>query len=868
MESSRQNSSTWIILKNNWEYIMAFFLPVCLMLVYCVVHGIWIFGEKSLLTGDAQNQYLPLFQELWQQVHDGGIHFFSWNAVGGFDFYQNLLYYMFSPTTIVVLLFPKNCIEDVLSFFLIFKWALLGFTSVYFFMHTKWNPMNENRRLIAFSFGMAYTCSTFFINMIMFFNWLDSFILFPILLLLVERMAATEKWHGYCLCLFITIICNFYIAFPICIFLILWFLIQEKNGNMLRKWVAFIGSSVLAAAMSAITIMPGVLNVTERYTVSNTAMNSESHIVLLQNPIELIKSFFIFGSVGKQSTGILTPNLYFSIGLIGLAGILFFVKVKGKKKIILLTILVGCSIVFADLNYVWHGFSQPHGIGNRFGFCFIMLLLLSAVCVLEHIQKITLRQLSIVTLLQIGLLCICFLYCKDKVLTTAYLWTFLLLVLYFLFTLLLICKKITKQKFIMIFLAFVLSEICINTLYQFGSYALESGVDKEQDYAITTLLENANIQKKSRIEIASSYKNQGMKNNIPTMSGFVSYFNGDMGNLLFKTGMNLVEDAGVSYIGSTPILNVLFNIQYGVGKNVMDFSDCKKIKEDKEVKLFEMQHSASLGYLVDDNIMNWGQDDSTDFELQNEFARNVTNDDEDVFKFITSKTLNSSLLSNERSECKISQSGQVINHFTMQQNEEVSYCEFVSDEDMDLYAMVKATQGMMIYVLVDGEMVYQGENSVAQQLLHVGKIKKGQKIIICSYVTGQAGSEVNIGVQFAEFDDVVFQKVYDKLSESEYSILAAKNDCIDGSITCKKAGIMLTSIPASKGFSVYVDGEQVPYKRIANALIGVPLESGQHDVRFIYETPYAYMAIFISLCSILIFVLITTGEWIYKKNRK
>ncbi len=45
---------------------------------------------------------------------------------------------------------------------------------------------------------------------------------------------------------------------------------------------------------------------------------------------------------------------------------------------------------------------------------------------------------------------------------------------------------------------------------------------------------------------------------------------------------------------------------------------------------------------------------------------------------------------------------------------------------------------------------------------------------------------------------------------------------------------MYTSIPYYKGFHVYVDGEQTPVSLVGNALIGVPLSAGEHDIRITY----------------------------------
>ena len=850
---------------DKWEYVLAALVPVIIMLLYCLVNGIWIFGDRGLLTGDARNQYLPLFEELWQQVHDGGIHFFSWNAVGGFDFYQNMLYYMFSPSTLLVLLFPKDSIENVLSALLVIRWAMMGLTSVYFFMHTTWNRMTDCRKLVAFTFGMAYTCSTFFVNMLMFFNWMDSFILFPLLLLLIEDMAECGKWKKYCICLWAIMLCNFYIAFTMCLFCIMWFWIQDKKTGVGKKWLTMIGASALAAAMAAIVIIPSVLNVGERYSIGNIA-SASSHQYLLQNPLSVIQSFFALAPVGRQSTGIWAPGLYCSVAFVCIIGSFIFIQNRRKWKFAICMLVMCCSLIFTVPNMVWHGFAQPHGIGNRFGFCVVMLLLIMALLVVQHIDEIsTIRMIISVTVVW-GLFVLTFFNVNNTTNVMEYIWTGLLLLVYCILLYLVRIGKITRHVFLMVFLCVALGEIFMNAQYQINTYASDVQLSTADSEDTENLLKRLDVTKMERVQIMSTDRNSGLQYDKASMSGFVSYFNGNMGNLLFSLGLNLIEDAGVRYTGGTPVMNLLFNMKYGIGKQDMEFSDCEEVDAIGDMKLYEMQHTAGLGAVVDESILNWGKASSTDFELQNELVHIIDQKEDDVFQLIPPDNCNSMLLSKNECESDVYDQYQYINKFVMAQNEEVNCCEFTAENEMDLYVMVKANSGMMNYILIDGEMVYQGNDTVAQQMIHVGNVKKNQKVMICSYFAGNPGDQVNVGIQFASFDDDVFEELYHTLTESKFDISLNTNDCIKGKITCKKEGIMLTSIPALKGFCVYVDGKEMQYKKIADALIGVPLREGEHEVVFEYQTPYAYVAIVVSIIGIFLFVILNCMDRIYKRK--
>ena len=83
---------------------------------------------------------------------------------------------------------------------------------------------------------------------------------------------------------------------------------------------------------------------------------------------------------------------------------------------------------------------------------------------------------------------------------------------------------------------------------------------------------------------------------------------------------------------------------------------------------------------------------------------------------------------------------------------------------------------------------------------------------------------------FVSFDQSLFQQSMDKLKQNQLEITDWSARSIEGKITAEDGQVMLTSIPYEKGWTIKVDGKKVEPKKIANALVGVELTAGEHEI--------------------------------------
>lgn len=858
-----------VFLKKYWEYIVAFFIPLLMILIHCATRGVWPCGENSLLRGDANCQYIYIFEELWEKVHSGDFSFFSWNALGGFDFYLNALYYTISPATIVVLLLPKACIHGALQFFMILKWMLMSVTTVYFFMHTKYNRLEKYKQWVALMLSICYVMGNYFLAVLVFFNWLDTLILFPVLLILVERMIDNQKWKLYYCLLTIAMLCNFYIAFPICIFLFLWFLLHYPSClcKKLKTLKTFLGSSLLAAITSLGVILPCVLNVNERYLLGQNQQIHDYIKSVRMTIAEWLQHFFLcditdVGDIEK------TP-FYLSLGVIILGMFFVFVKLKKSEKIgkLIINVFLIVSFFCGGMNYVWHGFSIPHGIDQRYTFIFYMMVCIVALDVICHLEQIRIWHIIVVATVS----CLAFVYAflNIKVYQEFYIYLSTILVCVFdLILIVLYCRRsIKKESFIIAALLVCFCEVCVNAYVQLGWYDVTPPNQMYSIEDVDVLIDELELKSGEKIVINDTGYNTGLGFNVPNMLGFISFSPGKMSDLAMNLGMHVVKDAGVYYSGMSPVLNYLFNISYGIGKNETQFSDITRIAENGELTLFKMNKKSSLGYLVETTATEWKGDMSSVWNGQNRYLECMLGEEYDVFNmFIPEGIECQPVIGAVETILCDNENGNIAYGYTAGYETDGNIIRFTVDRDMDLYVRLLGSHNIKTYASINKEEVYFETQGSSQVTIHIGNVKEGDEVSIVCVVDKAAGERVEILASFAEFDHEVYNEAYKKLSKNLYEVTEMQGDTVKGTIRADEAGIMMTSIPAMNGFTVYVDGMETAYETIGGALIGVPLEAGEHQVEFHYETRYAKLAWLLSFAGVAIFGVICGVDYYRKKK--
>ncbi len=308
-------------------FIAAFFIPIIVMTICYIMLEVYPFGEKSLLSMDLWGQYYPMIKGYCNDLASFENYGWSWDGALGFNLAAQDYYYCSSIFYKILLFFKDNGIINGINFIIFIKY---GFFSVSFLSFLKYKYKEVN--MLSVAFATAYSLCTYslaFLNQPM---WTDCIILFPLVLIGLDRLIYEKKSVFYTLILAFTIYTNFYISFSICLFVGIYFIVQVINSDIRKKEliktiVSFAVHSILAAGIVAFCIFTIVLNISERVEDAKTL----TEIRFYHSYADVFKAMFAFP---KLSYEYFVPNIYSGMFVIPFFGLFLgndSIKLKRKQ---------------------------------------------------------------------------------------------------------------------------------------------------------------------------------------------------------------------------------------------------------------------------------------------------------------------------------------------------------------------------------------------------------------------------------------------------------------------------------------------------------------------------------------------------------
>ncbi|MBQ1976558.1 MAG: YfhO family protein, partial [Clostridia bacterium] len=96
-------------------------------LIY-IAMKVYPFGEESVLVLDLNAQYVYYFEWLRRLLHGEGSFLYTFERTLGGEFLGIFAYYLASPFSFIVALFPKKMITEALLVIFLLKTGLCGLT--------------------------------------------------------------------------------------------------------------------------------------------------------------------------------------------------------------------------------------------------------------------------------------------------------------------------------------------------------------------------------------------------------------------------------------------------------------------------------------------------------------------------------------------------------------------------------------------------------------------------------------------------------------------------------------------------------------------------------------------------------------------
>ena len=404
-ERKRAFKESFAAIRKEYGYIwLGALIPAVLFFLIYLSRGLYPFGDGTVLVLDLNGQYVYFFEALKNAVLDGGSLLYSWSRALGGEFLGMYAYYIASPLSYLILLFPETKTQEFLLVMFMIKAALCGGT-MGFYLHK--HSVNKNK-LTVIAFSILYAMSAYCVVQQNNTMWIDAVMWLPLVTYGVEQLVKYGKFKLYVIFLALTLASNFYIGYMVCIFVFLYFffyMLAYKDNNVNnpnlekhhfgKSFVRIGFFSVLAIGIAAVIVLCAYYSL--QFGKSDFTDPSW----------ELKLRFDLFDFLFK-----LLPSSYDTVRIDGLpfvycgllsliAAPLFFCSKKftAREKIasgIFLMIFV-LSFMISSVDLIWHGFQKPQWLNNRYSFMFCFFLVFLAFRAFDHIEEISGKAIAAVS---------------------------------------------------------------------------------------------------------------------------------------------------------------------------------------------------------------------------------------------------------------------------------------------------------------------------------------------------------------------------------------------------------------------------------------------------------------------------------------
>lgn len=829
--------------------IGAFLLPMLVMELIAFMMKVEPFGSQSFLIVDALHQYLPFFADYQEKLQSADSLFYSFHGGLGYNFWGLWAYYLASPMNLIIAFCSKEMLNMVLSHLFIIKIALCCFTAAFYFRKKRGKD-----EFSVIAFGMAYGFSSYIVGYSWNIMWMEVMILLPVILYGFEKLMRERDGRVYCLALFLSLWCNFYMSYMTCLFLILWYIFYEHETklNFVKNGIRFAAYSLLSAAMAAVVLIPAYLGIMQ----TSSAKLEFPKEVWYGTFGDLFSRHFLGTTPLAMSVDDGEINLYCGVLTVMLAVFYFTLReIRWSVKIrrLLLLAFLFLSFNMPVLGYIWHGFHNQYGIPNRYAYLYIFLLLMTAYegyCILVRKGRTYAWKFyascAIMCIFMIGTV----LTSQEKLETYTICATAAAIAIYTGIFLLYSKKVLGKKMFTRMLCIFLSGEMIIMAAAGFKENDTVDVDEYFQDTkSIARLKELYQKDISDRSELVSGRMlDESIWHTLNCMTLFGSTAQGTvvdmMDQLGFYTGVN-----EYLYEGATPLTNQLFSVKYQIYRpQDSRLTPFRPLDTAGNVTIYKNPYQAGVGYGVSSEIEHWNYQDYNPFYVQNDFVQKAYGID-GLFRMIQTKRP-------ELSDCKITSDngdGEYVFENTSARADNMVFT-IKSTKEREMYLHFDGSQVENTVIEKNGEQMLTGR--LNSQILYLGRLKKGDEIQIKLQLKQDDVMSGVVRLTAAELNEDVMADLVGAMEAQVFRLKKSESSKIQGTISMKRSGTLFFGIPYDKGWEVFVDGKKVTTHALGNAFLTVKLTKGNHNVRLSYTPPGFWEGAAISFVGFVIFLLL------------
>ncbi len=820
------------------KYILsAVGVTMAAILIIFGVNGILPGGDRNFVYGDAIDQFVPVIKMYLRHLFGGEGLAYSFETGLGMPTVALYAYYCLSPFNLLFLLID----DPDISYFVVFSAKLISASATMAYLLYK---RREISAVSAAILSTAYVLCGFVLNFMFGIIFFDMMIIMPVLLLALIRFVETGRWIALCIVYSLSFMIHFYSAYMLGIFSFVLFLCYAAQyyGKDRAKWIKGSIRYCICVAF-AIMIASPVLLPTAIELFSHLGSDHSTLESFRVSPLDSFSCFFPGFSTTAYNK---VPVVY-----CGLLPVLFFVTFflcgEGDRR---KKILAAVPIVFLLICSFWkpaylimHAFDAPDGYCFRFSWLIGFWIIYIAA---EEYEKTMRGRTGGIIAILLALMYFAFMMIKDFIPTEGEPYfsvqrggigtAFLLL-----YVCIMWLGKIKEKSVRLLNLVFF-TEILCNGVITESAFIKDNSrngayyaIWREQADEMMGYI-SAEEQKDSSLFYRVQFDNDPI-GNISMLCGvnglgcFLTIENERirdvLGTLGYATSPSMVQD-----YGSTEITRMLLSQKYSA-----EFGSFYSEHPEQ----YDIQKNALVlppAYMVSESIVNTELVKKDPFSAQEQLAEVMTGETYELWRrredaytvqceYMSWVPYDDGVFLQRESD---TEDGKMTYRFT-DNGEEQLYIYLSRDPDStdDKYSP-------LLFSNRDRGGLFNRPRLLCKRIMPAAKNADGEWEFYLYMPKWGYAQVAYQNLYAAGLDRQELKRLYDRLSAGGIELSYVSESEWRGSVEAKEdCPILFTTIPYDEGWEVYADGRKTEtLSLLEGAFLGVRLEAGRHEIRFVY----------------------------------
>jgi uncharacterized membrane protein YfhO len=858
-----------------------FLYTVTFLLLLPIIFTPFIIEGKTFVWRlDGINQHYPsllYYGKLLRGVLSGkGFPMIDFTVGMGFDTITTMQYYVLGdPISLLSVFMTKENSIFFYGFLIILRFYLAGISFIVLMKYAKKDGLGTILGALIYVFcGYSFYAGVrhpFFMN---------PMIYLPLIILGVEKVLKGKRPYLMIAMVFISAISNFYFFYPITIITVIYVFVRILTLYRMDDKKAFTGFMMgmkigvyylLGTALASIIFIPILYAFSQngRLDVKPGLLSGYFHHAL-----------YYYYSLFQ---GIFAPGIYpgswtiLSFSAVSIVSIAIIFCNKRYRQLQIVYLLTFLGLFVPAFGYFMNGFSYD---SNRWCFLVSLLVAISFTFTYDRIYSLEKKEKITLFLVIVSYGIVAYIFNTKQIVKD----TFVVLLIIIIMIFLLQMKWFKERKklggaILYLFVFFSLG---------FDGYGFYS---KQYDYYTEEFLSKEEVNQSSKgslvltksINDASFYRietygdknsNESLNLGFHDVSGYFSLMDGDVTSYL-KDMELLSQNAACQFhsFDSRTIMDSLAGVKYFITKAKESVPYGYKLLKaidsgSNQYYLYQNTYSLPLGYTYENYILINDYVKLSALEKQNamlnsvilenntEYANEANQNTASGIEKLTVKIEPDANITMTENMIKVKKAGATISlTFDSRPNSE-TYIRLGK-----LNISLKKSEMANIYVKGDSGALKSVNIRSSYNNAYFGKenylINLGYSVIENKKAIITFPKKMSFRYDSIEVYSVDMSNYADQINALKKSVLTniiISDDSIEGDTELGKKGVMVFSIPYSKGWSAYVDGTKEEMLNANVMYLALPLEAGNHHIVLKYRTPYLITGCIVSFIAFIILI--------------